>query len=112
MGKVRRLENEKERDGREMYFCKLAPHKSDTQSSREKAVKNGVCAQTQARANAGSRGKRRGTGQENEEQCIEKRQKDFWGAFYLDFKFAINACPVYFMLSSPQAEPVCLTSKD
>lgn len=42
MGKVRRLENEKERDGREMYFYKLAPHKSDTQSSREKAVKNGV----------------------------------------------------------------------
>lgn len=46
MGKVRRLKNEKMRDGREMYSCKLAPHKSDTQSSREKAVKNGVRAQT------------------------------------------------------------------
>lgn len=95
-----------------MYFCKLAPHKSDTQSSREKAVKNGVCAQTQVRTNAGSQGKRGGTGQENEEQCIEKRQKGFFfWTFYLDFTFAINACPVYFMLSSPQAEQQ-FTSKD
>lgn len=83
MGKVRRLENEKERDGREMYFSKLAPHKSDTQSSREKAVKNGVCAQSQVRADAGSQGKRGGTGQENEEQCIEKRQKG--RGVFLDF---------------------------
>lgn len=39
MGKVGRPKMRKGEGGREMYFCKLAPHKSDKQSSRKKKGK-------------------------------------------------------------------------
>lgn len=41
-GYSRKAENEKEREGRVMCFCKLAPHKSDMQPSREKPGKRGM----------------------------------------------------------------------
>lgn len=59
MGKVRRLGNEKERGGREMYSGKLAPHKSGTQSSKEEAVKNGGHTDTRAHQTRLMREKRR-----------------------------------------------------
>lgn len=54
-----------------MYFCKLAPHKSDMQPSREKAGKKG---HIHTYVNTNTKGKSEGTEQENEVECIEKRQ--------------------------------------
>lgn len=65
MGKVRRLGNEKERGGREMYSGKLAPHKSGTQSSKEEAVKSGRHADTRAHQ----------TGQEGKEEELDGKIK-------------------------------------
>lgn len=93
-----------------MYFCKLAPHKSDTQSSREKAVKNGVCAQTQVRTNARSQGKRGGTGQENEEQCIEKRQKGrffFWLSTWISHSQSMHVLYISCSAAHRQSSSLC-----
>lgn len=54
----RKAENEKEGEGRELYFCKLAPHKSNMQPSREKAGKKGahahICEHSHTREERGN----------------------------------------------------------
>lgn len=106
MGKVRRLGNERERGGREMYSGKLAPHKSGPQSSREEAVKNGQRTRTHTcTPTPGSRGRGGGTGRENEERRIEKKQnEEFLERLSLCiFTFGHNRCACCPVVAQRQA---------
>lgn len=42
MGKVGNTKMRKEKKGREMYFCKMAPRKTDMQTNKEKAKSKGA----------------------------------------------------------------------